>query len=182
MHLNISKYKICEKRATYMSFLTVLISNFHIFIAKLQEQDDVYFECRIVSNPEATKLEWYHEVNFSDKFPSCHIRNYVPLAGAPIVPQCIRRHPPLQSVARYSGNLQVQRLAIIWDGGQNIKTRVTPHWDRVKWWWWPWQGHVGQQMGLVGQIIDRGENINCDVNCDGKTILIVVCRIKTKFL
>ena len=125
MHLNISKYKICEKRATYMSFLTVLISNFHIFIAKLQEQDDVYFECRIVSNPEATKLEWYHEVNFSDKFPSCHIRNYVPLAGAAIVPQCIRRHPPLQSVARYSGNLQVQRLAIIWDGGQNIKPRVT---------------------------------------------------------
>ena len=37
-------------------------------------------------------------------------------------------------------------------------------------------------MGLVGQIIDRGENINCDVNCDGKIILIVVCRIKTKFL
>ena len=35
-------------------------------------------------------------------------------------------------------------------------------------------------MGLVGQIIDRGENINCDVNCDGKIILIVVCRIKTK--
>ena len=30
----------------------------------IQEKDDVYFECRIVSNPEATKLEWYHEVKF----------------------------------------------------------------------------------------------------------------------
>ena len=109
MHRKISKSKIYEKKGPFTSFLTVLISNFHIFIAKLQEQDDVYFECRIVSNPEATKLEWYHEVNFSDKFPSCHIRNYVPLAGAPIVPQCIRRHPSLQSVARYSGNSPSER-------------------------------------------------------------------------
>ena len=33
----------------------------------IQEGDDVYFECRIVSNPEATKLEWYHEVKFKFK-------------------------------------------------------------------------------------------------------------------
>ena len=27
-----------------------------------QEGDDVYFECLIVSNPAATRLEWYHRV------------------------------------------------------------------------------------------------------------------------
>ena len=28
-----------------------------------QEGDDVYFECLIVSNPTATRLEWYHRVS-----------------------------------------------------------------------------------------------------------------------
>ena len=42
--------------------------NFTNFPGNIQEKDDVYFECRIVSNPEATKLEWYHEVKFFYKF------------------------------------------------------------------------------------------------------------------
>ena len=36
--------------------------------SNIKEGDDVYFECRIVSNPEANKLEWYHEVKFRYKF------------------------------------------------------------------------------------------------------------------
>ena len=28
-----------------------------------QEGDDVYFECLIVSNPAATRLEWFHRVS-----------------------------------------------------------------------------------------------------------------------
>ena len=30
-----------------------------------QEGDDVYFECLIVSNPAATRLEWFHRVTFN---------------------------------------------------------------------------------------------------------------------
>ena len=46
---------------------------FHIFRIVIQEGDDVYFECRIVSNPEATKLEWYHEASWSINCVLCDI-------------------------------------------------------------------------------------------------------------
>ena len=38
-----------------------MIKKRHLYLK--QEGDDVYFECLIVSNPAATRLEWYHRVS-----------------------------------------------------------------------------------------------------------------------
>ena len=46
-------------------------------LTNIQEGDDVYFECRIVSNPEATKLEWYHEASFDINFTLCQHKLYL---------------------------------------------------------------------------------------------------------
>ena len=59
--------------------------------SQIKEGDDVYFECLIVSNPAATRLEWY--------WPVFHCALYccvqVP-RGAAAAAQRYRRHPPQQ--------------------------------------------------------------------------------------
>ena len=87
------------------SFLSCFVSN----LTNIQEGDDVYFECRIVSNPEATKLEWYHEASFDINFTLCQhklylsLSNIVPILGTETGAECIRGHPSFQSVSRYPG-------------------------------------------------------------------------------
>ena len=93
------------------SFLSCFVSN----LTNIQEGDDVYFECRIVSNPEATKLEWYHEASFDINFTLCQHKLYLSLlqhcpdsrsrdwcrmhrgaSFSPISPSLSRYHHPIE--------------------------------------------------------------------------------------
>ena len=49
-----------EIKVTSIMITTMMMMKF--VKSEKQEGDDVYFECLIVSNPAATRLEWYHRV------------------------------------------------------------------------------------------------------------------------
>ena len=63
-----------------------------------------------MSNPEATKLEWYHEASWSINCVLCDISLPCIWPGGAAAAQCTGRDPPVQSVPRYPGT-EVQRAA-----------------------------------------------------------------------
>ena len=171
MHLKISKSKICEKRVhllvswlyRYQTF-TFLLLNFRSRTTSISNAGS-YLTLKLPN--WSGIMRWTFQINSllvtsEIMFPWQEHRLFPNASGGILLSN---QSLVIQVICKFKG-WQLSET-------EDRISSLVSHLDRVKWWWWPWQGHVGQQMGLVGQIIDRGENINC---------LTVVCRIKTKFL